>query len=83
MSRPRFSIDMPATFLDRDVTIRVARSGSRWILEAEDRNGQLFDLCFPNYTGTVNFTTKSGAVEFFAREGGLIGDRYFTGDLRA
>ena len=75
---PTLTVPLPETFLARNVWFRVARSGSRWIVEAEDRNGMLFDVRFDRYTGVVKFSTKTGATEMLDRYGYRPGDIFWA-----
>jgi hypothetical protein len=72
------SISLPSTWLARDVWLRIAKSGSRWVIESEDRNGMILDVRLSGYTGVVRFVTKAAATDHLAKCGYQPGDKVFA-----
>lgn len=75
---PTLSVGLPDSFLSRNVWFRVGKQGSRWTIEAEDRNGYLFDVRFDGYTGVIKFSTKTGAIQMLDRYGYAPGDTFWA-----
>lgn len=75
---PSLSVVLPDTYLPRNVTLRTGRDGSRWIAEAEDINGQLFDVTFAGLTGRVRCATKAATVAMIERHGGTVGGKVWA-----
>lgn len=71
----RITVPLPPTYLLRDVTLRVERQGSRWVIFGVDGVGNAWPAVFDGFTGSVKFATKAGATEFLANHDAAPGDR--------
>lgn len=70
---PRLTVELPSTYVARNVRLRIGKDGSRWIVEAEDGATQLHDVRFDGFTGRVRFATKRAAEEMLERHGHGVG----------
>lgn len=76
---PRLSVVLPSTYLARDVTLRIGKDGSRWIIEAEDAHGQLYDVQLDGFTGPrVRFATQRAAATMLEQHGSTVGSRFWA-----